>query len=100
MTVGYGSIGAGADPRRLPLTVSRAVGVAALALLALGCVAVQLRARSAAVLEGKDLNTYPDWLKTLHGPASYTGIGEETSDFGASQHNSKYGMRYIISNYV
>jgi len=96
MTVGYGSIGGGADQRRLPLTVSRAAGVTVLALLALGCVAVQLRTRSAAVLEGKDLNTYPDWLKTLHGPASYTGIGEETSDFGASQHNSKYGMRHLL----
>jgi len=83
--------------RATVLQVSRAAGVAALALLALGCVAVQLHGASMpAALAGKDLNTYPDWLKTLNGPASYSGIGEETSDFGASDHNSKYGMRQLV----
>jgi hypothetical protein len=73
------------------------VGATALALLALAAAAANMhRATVATALEGKDLNTYTDWLKTLNGPASYTGIGEETSDFGASQHNSKKGMRELV----
>jgi len=73
------------------------VGSVALALLALAAAAAHMhRATAATALEGKDLNTYSDWLKTLNGPASYTGIGEETSDYGASQHNSKKGMRELV----
>lgn len=73
-----------------------AAGTAVLALLVVAGVAAQLHSARPAALAGKDLNTYTDWLKTLNGPASYTGIGDETSDFGASQGNSKKGMRELV----
>jgi hypothetical protein len=83
--------------RRGGLGVARvAVGTAVLALLVVVGVAAQLHSAQPAALAGKDLNTYADWLKTLNGPASYTGIGDETSDFGASQGNSKKGMRELV----
>ena len=68
----------------------------ALAVVVLVGLSVQARRARPAALAGGDVNTYPDWLKTLSGPASYSGIGEETSDFGASQHNSKKGERELM----
>ena len=93
----YGSIPGGEQQVLRSRMASRAaVCAAALAVLALVGVAAQLQSASPAALADKDINTYGDWLKTLHGPASYTGIGDETSDYGASQHNSKKGMRELV----
>ena len=96
---GYGTLAdrGQEQPGRRGRDVSRAVlGAAALALIALVGVVQHMHSAAPVEMPGKDLNTYSDWLKTLNGPASYTGIGDETSDFGASQHNSKKGMRELV----
>ncbi len=97
MAGGYGAVVRQEPQARRGVAARAVVGSVALALLALAAAAAHMhRATAATALEGKDLNTYSDWLKTLNGPASYTGIGEETSDYGASQHNSKKGMRELV----
>jgi len=100
MQLSYGTLPGSRENQQLyraRLFMSRAgAAIAVLAVLALVGAASQLQAGEPGVLAGKDLNTYSDWLKTLNGPASYTGIGEETSDFGESQHNSKKGMRELV----
>ena len=81
-----------------PFPAAKAALASTLALAVVVLVGLSVqggRARPAA-MAGGDVNTYPDWLKTLSGPASYSGIGEETSDFGASQHNSKKGERELM----
>ena len=41
--------------------------------------------------------TVDAWIRAASpDPGAYTGIGDETSDFGASQHNSKKGMRELV----
>ena len=96
----YGTISAVQQERRGRQGIARAAaGTVLLAVLVVAGVVAQLRLEQPVALEAKasaEVNTYGDWLKTLHGPASWTGIGDETSDYGASQGNSKKGMSYLV----
>lgn len=91
----YGTLGAVQVERGRRLGIARAAaGTVLLAVFVVAGVVSQLRSARPDSLEDK--NTYGDWLKTLHGPASWTGIDDETSDYGASQGNSKKGMSELV----
>ena len=90
----YGSVSAARQERRGRPGIARTLaGTVLLAVLVVAGVVVQLRSAQPVALAE---NTYGDWLRTLHGPASWTGISGETSDYGESQGNSKKGMSYLL----
>ncbi len=98
----YGTMMGGAvqqERRGRPGIARAAAGTLLLAVLIVAGVVAQLRSAQPVSLTAEAsaaVNTYGDWLKTLHGPASWTGISDETSDYGASQGNSKKGMSYLV----